>query len=611
MTATSDSSAPLAVTSAAVPLYFGTPVRPLFGWFHFPSAKWSGTRIVICNSLGYEGLFAYPALRALAQHLVEETQAAVLRFDYDGTGDSAGSDEDPERVERWLASVHAALDEIKRLAPSEGPVLVVAMRAGALLAATAASARGDVDGLVLWAPSISGRAFAREQRAFASLSQTTASASDSRQTSWGAGGFEANGYVFSDETVSALGALSFDALDASPATSILLLERAEAPIKSEAVVRWRGEGANVEVVTILDYPAMMAPPLTMSLPEDAIGQIARWTVHRSSSSGDMRLAQPLTAIRASVDPEIIEEAIWYNRSTRLFGILTVPAHVDTNRVMIFLNNAAGYRVGPHGMVPMLARTLALHGIASFRLDAAGIGDSMLPAGRPRHHPYNLDVIDDVGAALDTLTGRGFLRVAAGGLCSAAFLAWHAAQAHHAIHDLVLINPQTFHWTEGDSLDVSPLQEQYEVNHYRQSARSPEKWLKLLRGEVNLWYVAVLMLKRIVGSGHDRLQSLAVRRGWGHAGSATSRALQSIAERGGTVSFVFSGEDPGISYLQRELGASMREMLRRGYLRVSTVAGPDHSFTPRSATRRLASEIAAALGRPIVRAGAGKTPTSAS
>lgn len=611
MTTTSDSTAAPAISLDAVPLYFGTPARPIFGWFHFPSMKWSGTRIVICNSLGYEGLFAYPALRALAQHLVEETQAAVLRFDYDGTGDSAGSDEDPERVERWLASVHAALDEVKRLAPSDGPVLVVAMRAGALLAATAASARADVDGLVLWAPSVSGRAFAREQKAFASLSQTTATASDSRQTSWGAGGFEANGYVFADETVAALGALSFDALDASPATSILLLERAEAPIKSEAVLRWRREGANVEVVTILDYPAMMAPPVTMSLPEEAIGQIARWTAHWSAIPVNMRIPQPRTEIRASVDPEVIEEAVWYNRSAQLFGILTMPAHDVTDRVVIFLNNAAGYRVGPHGMVPMLARTLALCGIATFRLDAAGIGDSLLPAGRPRHHPYNLDVVDDVGAALETLTGRGFMRFAAGGLCSAAFLAWHAAQAHHAIHDLVLINPQTFHWTEGDSLDVSPLQEQYEVNHYRQSARSAEKWLKLLRGEVSLSYVAVLMLKRIVGGVRDRFRSLAVRCGWGHAGSATSRALQSIAERGGTVSFVFSAGDPGISSLQRELGANMRKMLRRGYLRVNTVAGTDHSFTSRCATRRLAIEIAAALGRPIAHAGAGKTPTSLS
>src|SRR5262245_40621910 len=74
------------------PLYFGSPELPRFGVFHQPAGQWSGTRVVLCAPLGYEGPFAHLALRELAYSLTSGG-AAVLRFDYSGYGDSAGSDE--------------------------------------------------------------------------------------------------------------------------------------------------------------------------------------------------------------------------------------------------------------------------------------------------------------------------------------------------------------------------------------------------------------------------------------------------------------------------------------------------------------------------------------
>ena len=57
--------------------------------------------------MGEEGRAAHRTFRRLAEELAEAGIVA-LRFDYDGTGDSAGLQDDPDRVAAWLASIEAA-----------------------------------------------------------------------------------------------------------------------------------------------------------------------------------------------------------------------------------------------------------------------------------------------------------------------------------------------------------------------------------------------------------------------------------------------------------------------------------------------------------------------
>ena len=585
----------------AQPLYFGPTTRPLFGWLHVP-AHWRGARVVLCAPLGYEGLFAHPSLRVLAERLATEAHAVVLRFDYDGTGDSAGSDEDPERVAAWLASVDAAIDELTRRAPSSGPTLLVGLRAGGLLGAIVAARRHDVQGLALWATVTSGRAFAREQRAFSLLSHVNSAVPGGSDLDWGPGGFEANGYVFRDDTVKALGMLDLGSLDRPPASRILVLDRAESPAVLPMLEQWT-RLTEVAVEPVDDYQGMIAPPLTMVTPDSAIAHIVRWVGSTAGDAASAPAAYEASPV-AHVAPGVDELPVWFGTKGEQFGILTQPTGRPGRRAMLFLNNAAGYRVGPHGVVPMVARALAERGVSSLRIDVAGVGDSRLPASRPDHHPYNLDTLEDVRAAIEVLVAEGFDDIAAGGLCSAAFIAWHAAQRCPEIRWLVLMNPQTFEWNEGDSLDVSPLQDQYEMNHYKNSARSIEKWSKLLRGEVQLSYVVSVVWSRVRFAVNCRLQALRVMLRIGGGGSSAARIIRALAARGGSTWFIFSGDDPGIAYLEGELGGSMTGLQRRGALHVEVVPHSDHSFTPRWATRTLTARLLVALadGDHAARAG---------
>lgn len=140
------------------PLFFGTSERQLFGTYD-PSQIGGRRGVVVCHPWGREYLLAYPTVRHLARQL---SQAGwhVLRFDYYGTGDSAGQFEDASQAQ-WLADIDCAVDELKDLAQLSH-VTLIGMRYGAALAALAAARRRDIERLVLWDPVLDGGAFLAE-----------------------------------------------------------------------------------------------------------------------------------------------------------------------------------------------------------------------------------------------------------------------------------------------------------------------------------------------------------------------------------------------------------------------------------------------------------------
>jgi pimeloyl-ACP methyl ester carboxylesterase len=138
------------------PLYFG-PDRRLFGVFHAPQpGAGRTTGVVLCQPIGHEYLRAHRAFRNLALQLARQG-FPVLRFDYSGTGDSAGDGSDA-RLSDWTDDVSAAIDELKRAANPRRLVLV-GMRFGAAVGALAASRRRDVDAVVLVDPVVNGAAY--------------------------------------------------------------------------------------------------------------------------------------------------------------------------------------------------------------------------------------------------------------------------------------------------------------------------------------------------------------------------------------------------------------------------------------------------------------------
>ena len=144
------------------PFLFGPPQRRLFGLFHPADTRKAAApfAVLLCNPFGHEALRSHRFYRLMAERLSRQG-VAVLRFDYHGTGDSPGEDEDGD-LSGWAQDICEAHRELLRRAG----VLQVrwfGARLGASLALRAArAATPRVQRLVLWDTVLEGRAYLEE-----------------------------------------------------------------------------------------------------------------------------------------------------------------------------------------------------------------------------------------------------------------------------------------------------------------------------------------------------------------------------------------------------------------------------------------------------------------
>ena len=147
---------PARVAAPPVPMLFG-PGEALFGVYHPPQTRPARSHaIVFCPPFGHEHLRIHRGLRNIASALAR-LGFPVLRFDYRGTGDSAGDARDVSLAE-WQADVAAAVEEV-RLRSQAARTALVGVRLGAALAWHAAAERQDVDLVVAWEPVVNGAAY--------------------------------------------------------------------------------------------------------------------------------------------------------------------------------------------------------------------------------------------------------------------------------------------------------------------------------------------------------------------------------------------------------------------------------------------------------------------
>ena len=142
------------------PFFFGSSATRLFGCYHAPrpgAARDCG--VVLCYPMGHEYIVSHRAYQKLAVRL-SQAGFPVLRFDFFGCGDSAG-DGDQDHLGQWLADIAVAIDEVRRRGRVV-KVCLMGLRLGGSLAILAGAQRGDVAGLVLWDPVISGKTYVEQ-----------------------------------------------------------------------------------------------------------------------------------------------------------------------------------------------------------------------------------------------------------------------------------------------------------------------------------------------------------------------------------------------------------------------------------------------------------------
>lgn len=572
----------------------------MFGWFHFPKqAAQHSTGIVICPPIGHEYVHSHRSLRHLADHLAS-LGFATLRFDYHGSGDSSGLNQDPQRVEAWLESVRQAIVAIKAQTDCTH-VGLVGLRLGATFAGMIAGEQ-QLDSLVLWEPCIQGRRYVRELKAL----HLTATAHDGGSLGEDAD-IESAGFVITNETAQDLGKLNLKQVTPQ-VKHVLVCRRDDAVDDSSLDDAWTALGSSVEQIRYAGYADMMAEPHFTVVPDAVIHEIGNWlldnctqTHNVSGQVGSDGGASQVVAIpyrqyirdaQPQPSPQPIQEHILqFGEQEQLFGIVSQPDGNAWQRLptVILLNSGSVHHIGPNRLYVFLARQFAQMGFRCLRLDLSGLGDSYIDDIEHENHPYTPTATGDTRAAISALKhdqpDANFVLM---GLCGGAYASFHAGVdiRDEQISECLMINPLTFYWKAGMSL-ATPSEAHYrQWNDYMVSMRKWDKWIKLLRGGVSVTEIVRTIAERIGILISVSLKSLKKKFQTKRPAKTGQRDLdtdlQTIANAGRLIRFIFSENDPGYDLLLTNARGTVKRFKKQGRLSIEIIPRADHTFTKNAA-----------------------------
>jgi len=270
----------------SIDAFFFGPEGELFGIHQGPSARVRrGQGVVLCHPLGREYLRAHRSFRQLVTLLVRSGYD-VLRFDYLGSGDSAG---DPEAasIPRWEADIEQAVAVLRERTGLE-EISLIGLRLGATLACGAAARLGPLRDLVLWDPVSAGPSYVSElkdrqgtwlekatQQLPVRLEAYTRAAALAEATN-GDGSFECVGFPITSAFRKQLEAIDLRSVPPPPARRVLLLETT----RESAGCELHGQlSRGTAECTLLHHPArsVWLGTADATVPGDLLRRIVSWT----------------------------------------------------------------------------------------------------------------------------------------------------------------------------------------------------------------------------------------------------------------------------------------------------------------------------------------------
>jgi uncharacterized protein len=157
--------------------------------------------------------------------------------------------------------------------------------------------------------------------------------------------------------------------------------------------------------------------------------------------------------------------------SELVGMIHVPTNPQRRGMISIVAGGPQYRAGVGRMQVQMARELAANGVATFRFDYRGLGDS---EGEFRGFE---DIEDDLAAAISAFREHApcVQEIVLWGGCDAASAILINAWRHPEVVGLVLGNPWVHSGTTADAVAVK---------HYGQRLRNLDFWMKVLRLQYN-------------------------------------------------------------------------------------------------------------------------------
>ncbi|HYS68369.1 MAG TPA: alpha/beta hydrolase family protein [Paraburkholderia sp.] len=552
-----------------------------FGWLHRPAGARPEMGVVLCNPFGYEALCTYRGWRELAEALAARGIAA-LRFDYPGTGDSSGNEDDPQRLRAWLDSIKAAAAWLR--AETGAPRLsLCGLRLGATLAALAAEEMGGVDNLALLMPVSSGKSYIRELEL---QHQSWLSAQHALGLSLDAEAAQtvgAHGFRLYPDTLDVLASVDLERCTQRPAQRVLLQDLNESARSKRLAAHYEAQGAQADLEFFGEYGKFLLNPSYSEPPRQAFDRVCEWLGASAVDAAAPAAEVHEGAATARIDFEHGRETPVVFGGGRFAGVLCEPRRaLDGAPAVLFVNTGGVHRIGDGRFTVLMARHLAAQGITSLRMDLSGLGDSLR-----RDDTLTLDMmyaryaIADATAGVDWLAAAGYPRIVMFGVCTGAYVSLHTALAHPAVVGCALVNLPFFTW---GGAQVRPGARHVASSVvYRRAMRNPRKWLRLLTGQANGRAITAELARRLcarivarASTAFERLLGLPT------PGGAIRRLAFELERKGVQTTLLYGPLDEGLDELEIHFGSNGNQLGKLKNVTAKVVGKVDHALFSRAA-----------------------------
>jgi hypothetical protein len=425
------------LTTTEVPTFFGPSDSPLFGVVHLPVDNQIRGGVLICGSLGKEGMDSVRLQRVLADSLACRG-FGVLRFDYLGLGDSAYAQVRDDAVANWVASVGHALDYLTLIGAES--VTVIGIRAGCLILNEYLAQSHTVDRVVYLDPYGTGRRYLREHTTLFRVSVGDDAATPGEVSIFGG--------RLSDHAAAEFAALRLGAnpISARGVDNVLLVGR---PAETDKRVTGLASAEGVESIVTAGLPECARPrDVLVPVPFTAVDSIIEWIDGNAPTRTHRVVPQYLTTVTMPAEgPDGVDvfESIERIEPNGLFAIRTLPRHESPApaKTVLFFVTANDLHVGPAREWVELSRRIAAAGSQALRWDPAGQGLSGQINWDPWRRIFSrADISDSIAVARHACQDAAQLELV--GICSGS---WYAAQAARGIgaQSAILVNPQVWNW----------------------------------------------------------------------------------------------------------------------------------------------------------------------
>jgi hypothetical protein len=425
------------LTTTEVPTFFGPSDSPLFGVVHLPVDNQIRGGILICGSLGKEGMDSVRLQRVLADSLARRG-FGVLRFDYLGLGDSAYVQGRDDAVADWVASVGHALDYLTLIGAESA--MAIGIRAGCLILNEYLAQSHSVNRVVYLDPYGTGRRYLREHTTLYRVSVGEDAATPGEVSIFGG--------RLSDHAAAEFAALR---MGANPVSShgvdnVLLVGR---PAETDKRVTALASAEGVDSIITGGLPECARPrDVLVPIPFTAVDSIIEWIDGSAPSRTHRVVPQYLTTVTMPAEgPDGVDvfESIERIEPNGLFAIRTLPRRRSPApaKTVLFFVTANDLHVGPAREWVELSRRIAAAGSQALRWDPAGQGLSGQIFRDPWRRVYSkADITDSIAVARHACQDAGQLELV--GICSGS---WYAAQAARGIgaRSAILVNLLVWNW----------------------------------------------------------------------------------------------------------------------------------------------------------------------